>query len=288
MPCISPVYLRSKKMFVPCGKCNFCLDRKRKEWSWRLNQEKLFSLSSVFITLTYADAPISSWSGKPTLCKSDVQKFFKRLRKRQSKLLAGLPVVYRSRLFDLENVPIRYYTVGEYGSKGRPHYHAIVFNLIPQVISEVSLIWGHGFTEVGQVEPASVNYVTGYILTRPAEMGEEVCKPFALITNRSGGLGLKYLQTHRRWHYETRSFFIPDGKRKVPLPRIYRERIFSESQRARYVAELQSGISEQEIARILDFSRFHPDPWAYELEVREQANRRLGERFSKLKTESML
>lgn len=275
-------------MHVPCGKCNFCLDRRRKEWAFRLNQEKLFSLSSVFVTLTYSEAPVSSWSGLPTLSRLDVQRFMKRLRKRQAKLLAGLPVVYRSRRYDLEHIPIRYYLVGEYGSKGRPHYHALIFNLIPRVIAEVSEIWGHGFTVVGECEPRSVNYVSGYVMTKQQNVSEEQVQPFALITNRSGGLGIKYLQTHRRWHYEARIFHTQDGKRKGSLPRFYREKIFNEAQRARYAAELQVGLQEKELARIEELSKFHPDPWAYDLEVREQAHRRLGEKFIKYKNESRL
>ena len=51
-----------------------------------------------------------------TLQKSDLQKFFKRLRKKTHE-------------------KISYYAVGEYGDNTqRPHYHIILFNAIPRIV----------------------------------------------------------------------------------------------------------------------------------------------------------
>lgn len=62
---------------------------------------------SYFVTLTYSNLTLPrNENGVPTLSKSDLQKFFKRLRKR---------------------ISFKYFAVGEYGEdKGRPHYHAII------------------------------------------------------------------------------------------------------------------------------------------------------------------
>ena len=64
-----------ESIVVPCGKCQGCLADRRKEWVNRMMCE-LFSVgSSTFITLTFNDLNCPS-----SLRKSDLQKFFKRLR----------------------------------------------------------------------------------------------------------------------------------------------------------------------------------------------------------------
>ena len=84
---------------VPCGKCAACLTNKRKEWTFRLNQELHVSSSSFFITLTYDDEHIPvTEEGLPTFSKRDIQLFIKRLRKNT-------------------NRKISYYIVSEYGEK---------------------------------------------------------------------------------------------------------------------------------------------------------------------------
>ena len=40
---------------VPCGKCAACMQRKRSEWSVRLQNELQYASSAAFITLTYSD-----------------------------------------------------------------------------------------------------------------------------------------------------------------------------------------------------------------------------------------
>ena len=58
--CISPIRLKTPdkpKPFrdVPCGKCAACMQRKRSEWSVRLQNELQYASSAAFITLTYSD-----------------------------------------------------------------------------------------------------------------------------------------------------------------------------------------------------------------------------------------
>lgn len=108
MKCISPVYVRKVNTFVPCGKCAFCIKKAIDAWCLRLYHEMEVSSSAFFITLTYDDEHLPPGE---ELSKRDLQLFLKRLRKR--------------------NPGIRYFAVGEYGTqKGRPHYHAVIFNLI--------------------------------------------------------------------------------------------------------------------------------------------------------------
>ena len=108
MKCISPVYVRKVSQFVPCGKCGFCIKKAIDSWCLRLGHEMEVSSSAFFITLTYDNEHLPPGA---ELSKRDLQLFIKRLRK--------------------VNPGIRYFAVGEYGSeRGRPHYHAVIFNLI--------------------------------------------------------------------------------------------------------------------------------------------------------------
>lgn len=106
---------------VGCGQCRGCMIKKSKEWANRMMLELPYSSSAYFLTLTYDDnhLPVNSMLDRETgelhdvatLDKEELQRFFKRLSKKFGE-------------------GIRYYAVGEYGSKTmRPHYHAIIWNL---------------------------------------------------------------------------------------------------------------------------------------------------------------
>lgn len=163
MRCISPLSLRQNGSInvVPCGKCNFCLSSKRDDWSFRLRQELKVSTSASFLTLTYSTdkLPINP-SGHLELRKSDCQLFMKRLRK-------------------VNSVPLRFYTVGEYGTRtARPHYHSILFNLDPSVRTQLHQIWQLGNVHVGDVTGASIHYVTKYVINRHQDVYDGREPPF--------------------------------------------------------------------------------------------------------------
>ena len=92
----------------PCGKCPPCQKRRISGWSFRLTKHGQVSNTSQFVTLTYDESNVTkSENGLQTIRKTDLQKFFKRLRK-------------------LNHEKISYYAVGEYGDKTqRPHYHLV-------------------------------------------------------------------------------------------------------------------------------------------------------------------
>lgn len=157
---------------VPCGKCNYCLQDRRADWTFRITQEWKQSKSSYFLTLTYSDNVVpKSPTGQPTLCKEDVQLFMKRLRKENAKC---------------SDYSLRYYLVGEYGTKTkRPHYHIILFNLHPDVRDLVPRIWGLGHVDFGNVSPASIHYTTKYVINRHGDY-DAVQKPFLLCPSGPG------------------------------------------------------------------------------------------------------
>lgn len=152
MVCTKPIRLQTKTILqiypegleVPCGKCTACRIKKRQEWSTRMLHELNEHEDSVFVTLTYSGEEYE----QGTLCKHDLQKFFKRLRK------------------NISPNKIRYFACGEYGDiTKRPHYHAIIFGLSLKLDDQLIIrdSWNLGHVEFGIAEPASIRYVAQYI-----------------------------------------------------------------------------------------------------------------------------
>lgn len=230
MPCLTPLTVRNKltaeSQAVPCGKCPECYKRRVSGWCFRLLQEERVSHSAYFVTLTYDTRyiPISR-KGLFTLDKTDLQKFFKRLRKAHG---SG-------------HHPIKYYACGEYGEmEQRPHYHVILFNSDQE---KVVSSWRDpqtgepiGLVHFGTVEDASVAYTSGYMMKPRIERGQfdDRLAEFSLM---SKGLGLSYLSGDvLAWHTNYARFtdrmYLPlkDGK-KAAMPRYYKQKIYSETQR---------------------------------------------------------
>lgn len=262
MNCVSPVCLRVGKrlQFVPCGKCNFCLESRRADWSFRLHQELKVSKSANFLTLTYNDSEVPWTDNGLSLCKRDVQLFTKSLR--ECDRSDGWP-------------SLRYYTVGEYGSNTlRPHYHSIMFNLHKATVARLPEIWKKGFVHVGEVSQASIHYVTGYVVNRVKGL-EGKQDPFALM---SKGLGKNYLESNGWWHKGDvlRSYVMHDGF-KQRLPRCYRDKLFSIREKEAIAKELVSTMDEAKRLEIRELAKFHPNPDVYLFERLVQAYDRVNE-----------
>lgn len=167
MQCSKPITL-SSGLLVPCGRCLMCRMKKREEWALRLIHELTYNNDAMFITLTYDDEhlPIASNPFNEilkelelpligTLKKTDLQKFFKRLRK------------------DCPGQKLSYFACGEYGDQThRPHYHIILFGLKLNDINKKIVIdnWNKQKWEpfqikkqFGLVEYHSCRYVAKYV-----------------------------------------------------------------------------------------------------------------------------
>lgn len=226
--CLTPLYIRNdmtmEQIPVRCGKCPPCLKARVSGWSFRLQQEEKRSDNALFVTLTYntENAPITL-RGFMTLRKSDVQKMFKRIRKTH----AGKPIVY--------------YYCGEYGSKTmRPHYHLIVFNCTHQQIIDG---WSYkkdgkryeiGGIHFGEVNGASISYCLKYMQKEgriPMHANDDRIKEYS---NMSKGIGSNYMtEAMVRYHKKklTRVYCTMEGNVKIPMPRYYRDKIFSENEK---------------------------------------------------------
>lgn len=171
--CITPFYVNTlleKNIPVPCGKCPPCKARRASGWSFRLMQEEKNASSAHFITLTYDTdfVPITQ-NGFMSLRKRDIQLFFKRLRKQHS-----------------SDVQIKYYCVGEYGTRTkRPHYHIILFSAD---IEKIQPSWQLGAVHYGAVTGASIGYTLKYMCKPsriPLHKNDDRIKEFALMSKGS-------------------------------------------------------------------------------------------------------
>ncbi len=180
-------------------------------------QELKICDSANFVTLTYND------KYRPgQLVKKDVQLFIKRVRA------------------NVEPIKIRYFFVGEYGPEtGREHYHGIIFNLPDEL--EVLNKWtkegeSMGFVHVGTVTQASIHYVTKYMLKDLTKRPYGCTPPFAIMSKKPP-LGINYVTDHKNYHASrTDSYATLEGGIKQRLPRIFKDKLFDDGQRAEVTA----------------------------------------------------
>lgn len=185
---------------LPCGQCIGCRLERSRQWAIRIMHEAQCWDRSLFVTLTYAEAP-------PKLVYSHFQKFMKRLRRH-----------YDGRT-------IRFFVAGEYGEAlQRPHFHACLFNLelddlkrwnyssgsiVPNLASfgyahdlqrggvraeppvywisqTLERLWGHGFCLVGELTFESAAYCARYIVDKVT--GDESFGYYAQVDPETGEL----------------------------------------------------------------------------------------------------
>lgn len=285
MKCLKPILLQKNVdrslypdgLEVPCGKCLACRITKRREWSLRMFHELHYHKDSSFVTLTYDDCNIPH-SG--SLIKSDLQKFFKRLRK-------------------ISPNKIKYFACGEYGRKThRPHYHTIIFGLglKPEHKTLVMRSWNKcdwsndaiRDGSFGLVEPASINYVSGYIDDKlDGDLAHEVYtlsgrEPVFRLS--SNGIGADYADEFA--DDIERNMYITQYGIKMSLPRYYMKRLGLKADadhRDDYDIELTShrtGISN----KFMDLYKAS-DESIFSYVDKEQAVRRQNERILKQRIE---
>lgn len=193
---------------VRCGRCVGCRMITARSWAIRCWHESLLHDVSSFVTLTYNDDNCDS---EKSLDHRDCQLFIKRLRKR---------------------CDVRFFLCGEYGPRTlRPHYHALLFGVSPELPLED--IWGLGFVTSELVTPARVSYVTGYVIKdSPVPKGRR--KPYRQMSRRPG-IGADFFERYRG---DFRKDFAVWCGKEVALPVYYRRRM------------------DPELLEELDFARF--------------------------------
>jgi len=207
-----------ESLSLPCGRCIGCRLERVRQWSCRIVHEAKLYESNSFVTLTYANSPVS-------LQYRDVQLFLKRLRAR------------------FKRARIRFFCSGEYGGQfGRPHYHVILFNFWPPDAVRPTLhsrlytstlldqLWGLGGTSVGAVTPESASYVAGYCIAKMTgdvavahyrmtdwETGETVDRlpEFAHMSLRPG-IGAGWLDKFKNDVYPAGTVVVKGREAKAP------------------------------------------------------------------------
>lgn len=221
----------STKMKVACGQCVGCRLEKSRQWAVRCVHESKEYLQNSFITLTYNDENLIKQCGVTdeqynnqiidySLNKKDFQLFMKRLRKRYAPQ------------------KIRYFHCGEYGEeKGRPHHHAILFNIKfkdqlyhcqqngeKYYTSEtLNKIWGMGHCIVGKATYKSAAYVARYLLKKingkEKEEYYDGVQPEYTTMSRNKGIGHKHFEKYGKQIMDLDEVAI-NGMKMVP-PKYY-------------------------------------------------------------------
>ena len=145
---------------IKCGLCVECRLAYSREWAIRITHEQKMHEVSCMLNLTYDDAHLPMYG---QLVKSDLQKFFKRLRKAGYKF--------------------RYVASGEYGDASRrPHFHIALFGVDfnrdrrifgrasggdrTYISDSVSRAWTQGNHLIGTLNFESAAYIARYILKK--------------------------------------------------------------------------------------------------------------------------
>lgn len=182
-----------KPVKVPCGSCITCRRTQATWWSHRIQHDvsalDRLGIGSSFVTLTIESETT------PILRKSDLQKFFKRLRKR------------------CPDYPFRYVAIGDYGETTfRPHYHALLLGFPPEHASAVRKSWKFGFADIEPIAAGNINYVVRYMQAQTPSQRQKFVdaglqEPFSL-KSRSIGQSLFDKVDESRYMYKCRRYKI--------------------------------------------------------------------------------
>lgn len=263
--CISQIRVKQKNgsfADVPCSRCGFCLQNKRKQWSFRLQKEARYHESAFFTTFTYSDENLvygtdDSGNTYPILDKHHFRLFMKRLRKAQARV---------------SSKKIKYYAVGEYGTRtNRPHYHALLFSLEKELVSKLDKIWGQGFSSVGPVNVDTIDYITKYCVTK-YDQKHYLVPPFSSISN---GIGLQHFKDNEdRYKMETVVTNNRGYKQKLPryyLDKLKRNRVIQDMINHNVVTKFEEKFND----RVRKLSKSHKDPLIYLDEEKLHNNNRI-------------
>lgn len=202
-----------------CGVCRDCRLYRAREWAIRAYHEGQLHERSCFVDLTFAIEPAS-------ICKRDLQLFFKRLRK------------------SLPGVTIKYFAVGEYGENfSRPHYHVCIFGWEPtdQKLwnkspkgtllfnsKHLDSVWkdyspAHGWATISVLSPEAAGYAARYTLKKiGGDLADDHYQGREPEFNlASAGLGKGWIEKHYKDVF--RDGFVVYKAKECPIPTYYRK-----------------------------------------------------------------
>lgn len=204
--------LDAPRLDIPCGGCTGCRADSARAWALRCWLELQEHSSATFATLTYADEHLPP---RGSLRKDDLQRFWKRLRNAAF---------------------VRYFGCGEYGeTTQRPHYHAIIYGLGPEMQDVLEYAWKLGHVRADAVSPASIAYVAGYTQKKLGVPGVYRWRepPFRVMS-RNPGIGASAMRHPGAWA----EFAVDHRGRRMRVPRYYAEK-FAEAADPQLLEELE-------------------------------------------------
>lgn len=218
---------------IPCGHCIDCRLQHSRMWANRCMMELNYydPCECWFLTLTYDEEHVPKVQSdifQGTLVKEDLQKFWKRLR--------------RDADYHGDPARVRYFACGEYGIRGRPHYHAILYGypLVDLVTwtqsksgyiiyrsNKLEKIWGKGIVALSPVTWDTCAYTARYVLKKSNKIDkiykiENVCPEF-ITMSRNPGIGRDYYEEFKDKVYKFDEIILKtqEGGIKVKPPRYF-------------------------------------------------------------------
>lgn len=247
-------------VMLPCGKCAACVERKIMEWSFRLDEERKDSECCYFVTLTYDNehVPLNEY-GKMTLNKEHLKQYFKLLKQNKRRSFTKKSKSNGKRYADweqhyygsnLEGSKIKYYAVGEYGTKRRrPHYHAIIYNCSRH---DIEKYWTYGSTDIQPPRgKEAMSYVAKYMYKRIYQVHPKGTAPeFSICSN---GIGEGYVE--RMKNYYAKNINILNTKNdagiEIPMSKYIRHKLWDEDTRKKQIPIIKIEIDKAELKSII-------------------------------------
>lgn len=212
-----------------CGQCMECRLAYSREWAIRITHEARMHERNCFLTLTYDNEHLPKYG---QLLKSDLQKFFKRLRHE----------------FDF-----LYVASGEYGDlRRRPHFHAAMFGVnfaddrvewskggrgdSLYISKALAKYWPFGHHSIGEVTFESAAYIARYVVKRVQGIGASP-RPLAVLDDGelimpnpeflvcSKGIGAAWFDKHFMTDVFPHGRVITEQGTPAPVPRYYKDRL---------------------------------------------------------------
>lgn len=276
--CLRPSMNKYTKQGVGCGKCPDCIKKKRGAWFLRLGHELKYSHSAYFVTLTYKDSCLPRIRGKPTLNRIDLNKFLKKIRKEQDKLTEE---------HGTEKQKIRYFGCGEYGDNfDRPHYHLLLFNALPDIITNINRTWNLGNAQVGEITPARMMYTTKYLLKGSKYTDGRVRSFVRMSTGRPApsGIGSEWLKKNANFIRQNKTLTVRNLNGDMQfLPRYYREYIWpDEEERKQVIKEHLKDYKHKLNKENTRLSKFYNNIDDWQWSTKQDSDRRFKKQLTKI------
>lgn len=214
----------------PCGKCIGCLKDHAQMWAVRCVHESQMHKQNCMVTLTYDEKFLPK---NASLDYHDVKKFFWTL--------------YRN----FAN-KIRYFGAGEYGDKGRPHYHILLFGhhfddqklyyerdkLQTFTSDQLTRFWGKGHATVQPVNYGTASYVARYCLKKTGKSIQKYgLEPEKAFMSRNPGIGATWYDKYKSDLYNTDQAI--SGTFKCKVPRYYDKKL--ETENPKWFKDIKTG-----------------------------------------------